>query len=115
LLIGQGIDDAEADSYASSLVRWNMKALVHCAWREIPVTYISASKDMSVPMRYQKSIIERLRAEGREVHVVKLNTGYCPNLAATTNAVDVINKVVAGKMNENGPKAAAKISCNSYL
>jgi hypothetical protein len=58
LLIGQGVDDAEADSYAALLVRWNINAmyqeLTNCAWRAIPVTYIGTSQAMLVPVRYQK-------------------------------------------------------------
>jgi homoserine acetyltransferase len=89
--------------------------LANCAWREIPVTYIGTSRDMSVPVRYQKSMIEILRAEGREVHVVELDTGHCPNLTATTDVVDIINDVVAGKTNKNEPKVAIQISRNSSL
>jgi hypothetical protein len=60
-------------------------------------------------------MIERLRAEGREVYVVEFDTGHCPNLAATTDVVDVINDVVAWKMNKYDPKVAIKISRNSSL
>jgi pimeloyl-ACP methyl ester carboxylesterase len=117
-LIGRGVEDAEADSYLASLVRWNGNAmfqeLTNCAWREIPVTYIGTSQDMSVPVKYQKAMLERMRAEGREIHVVELDTGHCPNLTVTGNVVDVINDV-ATKMNKNKSEVSIKVSHNSSL
>ena len=101
LLIGPGIDDVEADAYVSSLVRWNSKsmyqALTHCAWREIPVTYIYASQDMTLPLEYQKSMVERLQAEGQMVHTVELATGHCPNLTMTQEVVDIVTRIAEGQ------------------
>lgn len=101
ILVGPGIDDVEADAYVSSLVRWNGKSmyqeLTQCAWREIPVTYIYTSQDMTVPLDYQKSMVERMRAEGQEVDTVELATGHSPNATMTKEVVDVVNHVVAGK------------------
>ena len=100
LLVGPGIDDAEAETYVSSLVRWNGKsmyqAVEHCAWREFPVTYIYTSQDMTTPLEYQRSMVEHMRAEGQEVHTVELATGHSPNLTKTQEVVDVITHIAAG-------------------
>ena len=102
LLIGPGVDDAEAVTYVSSLVRWNgrsmYQAVEHCAWREIPVTYIYTSEDMTVPLDYQRSMVERMRAEGRPVHTVELATGHCPHLTMTQEVVDVVTHVAAAQI-----------------
>lgn len=101
LLIGPGVDDAEAEAYVSSLVRWNGKsmyqAVEHCAWREIPVTYVYTSQDMTVPWDYQKSMVERMQAEGQAVHTVELATGHTPNLTMMQEVVDVITHVATGQ------------------
>ena len=100
LLIGPGVGDIELDTYASSLVRWNGRSIyqgvTRCAWREIPVTYIYTSGDMTVPLDYQKSMVELMRSEGQKVHRVELATGHCPNLTMTKEVVDVVMDVVAG-------------------
>ncbi|KAL8711791.1 MAG: hypothetical protein Q9225_007064 [Loekoesia sp. 1 TL-2023] len=99
LLVGPGIDEAEAEAYVSSLVRWNGKsmyqAVTECAWREIPVTYIYTRDDMTVPLDYQKSMTEYMQAEGQRVHTIELATGHCPNVTQTQEVVDVISQVIA--------------------
>ena len=101
LLIGSGIEDAEAEAYVSSLVRWNGKSMyqgiTHCTWREIPVTYIYTSQDMTVPLDYQKSMVERMQAEGQAVHTFELATGHCPNLTKTEEVVDIVTHVAVGQ------------------
>ena len=99
LLVGPGIEDAEVETYVSSFVRCNGKVMYQevkqCAWREIPVTYIHTNQDMTVPLDYQKSMVEKVRAEGQQVHTVELDTGRCPNLTMTQELVDVVDRVVA--------------------
>lgn len=99
LLVGPGIDDSEADAYISSMVRWNGKCMhqevQHYAWRDIPVTYIYTSQDMTVPLDYQKSMVDRMKAEGQEVHTFELETGHCPNLTKTGEVVKIINEIVS--------------------
>ena len=99
LLVGPGVDDAAVETYVSSLVRWNGKsmyqAVEHCAWREIPVTYIYTSQDMTVPLDYQKSMVEYMQAEGLVVRTVELATGHCPNLTMMQEVVDVVTLVAA--------------------
>lgn len=102
LLVGQGVDENEIESYVSTLVRWNGKGMYQestnkAAWREIPVAYIYTKQDMTVPFDYQKSMVEKLEIEGRKVYTVELDTGHCPNLTATKEVVNVIDDIVAGK------------------
>lgn len=100
LLIGLGVEDAEADTYISSLVRWNGKSMyqevTHCAWREIPSTYIYTSQDMTVPLDYQKSMVDHMQAEGQEVQTFELDTGHCPNLTKTKEVVEIVKQIVSG-------------------
>ncbi|BBN05663.1 protein MpPSK [Marchantia polymorpha subsp. ruderalis] len=100
LLIGadSGLGDDEVESYLHKLVRWNGAAMYQevsqCAWRTIPVSYIYTSQDMIVPLDYQKSMVEELQKQGREVQTYQLETSHCPNLTATADVVDIVNKVV---------------------
>ena len=73
------------------------QAVEHCAWREIPVTYIYTSQDMTVPVDYQKSMVKRMQLEGQNAHTVELATGHCPNLTMTQEVVDVITHVATGQ------------------
>ncbi|KAH7303061.1 hypothetical protein B0I35DRAFT_517527 [Stachybotrys elegans] len=97
-LVGADADEAELESYVSTLVRWNGQsmydAISKCAWREIPVTYVYTSSDMTVPLDYQKSMVSLLEEQGREVKTFELATGHCPNLTATDELVNIIGKVV---------------------
>lgn len=100
LLIGPGVENEEAEAYVSTLVRWNGKTmyepLSHCAWKEIPVTYIYTTQDMTVPFDYQKSMVQNLQSVGREVQTIELETGHCPNLTMTKEVVDAIENSVTG-------------------
>lgn len=99
LLVGPGIEDGEAEVYVSSLVRWNGRSMyqevTQTAWREIPVTYIHTSQDMTVPLDYQESMVDRMKEEGQEVHTFNLDTGHCPNVIKTEEIVDIVNEVAA--------------------
>ena len=61
------------------------------------MTYIYTSQDMTVPLDYQKSLVERMQLEGQTVHTVELATGHCPNLTMTQEVVDVITHVAASQ------------------
>ena len=72
------------------------QAIENCAWKEegIGVSYIMTSDDMTVPLDYQKSMVEEMRAQGKEVETVELETGHCPNVTMTKEVTDVVNGVV---------------------
>ncbi|TVY94516.1 hypothetical protein LAWI1_G000115 [Lachnellula willkommii] len=101
LLIGPStVDEEEVERYLSTLVRWNGNGLhlpiKHAAWREIPVAYIHATADMTMPLDYQKSFVKGMEKNGRPVQTFELATGHCPNLTATEGVVDAINSIVKG-------------------
>lgn len=97
-LVGAGADEQELETYLSTLVRWNGQGMYdsvsNCAWREIPVTYVYTIGDMTVPLDYQKSMVALLEEHGQKVNTFELATGHCPNLTATNELVEVIDKVV---------------------
>ncbi|KAB8233241.1 alpha/beta hydrolase [Aspergillus alliaceus] len=86
LMVGPGIDDADADALISTLTRWNGDAmfqpLERCAWKEIPVTYIQMTKDMAMPLMFQKPMVE------------KLNSAHSVRLSMTEEVVRIVGRIV---------------------
>ncbi|KUJ07585.1 alpha/beta-hydrolase [Mollisia scopiformis] len=100
LLVGPGVDENEVEAYVSTLVRWNGNGMYQeltntPAWKDIPVAYIYTMQDMTVPLDYQKSMVENLEREGKKVYTAELDTGHCPNLTATKEIVDIIDDILA--------------------
>ena len=99
ILVGPGLSEAETAHYVSLLGRWNGKGMYQkikkAAWREVPVTYILTSQDMALPPDYQKSMLEKMKADGKPAEIVEVKTGHSPQATATDEVVDVISKVVA--------------------
>ncbi|KAK3331858.1 Alpha/beta hydrolase fold-1 [Cercophora scortea] len=104
LFIGDYMGEATEEEvvvYLSQLTRWNGKCWGDIitntpAWKEIPVTYLYCSKDEVLPPDYQARMIKDIRARGREVEVVTIETAHSPHLAATKEVVGAVDKVVAG-------------------
>jgi pimeloyl-ACP methyl ester carboxylesterase len=99
-LINNFSDDAEAEAYISKLVPWNTKCmhqpLSHCAWREIPVTYIHTTHDRTVTLASQQLMLERLKGHDiQDPLLVTLDTDHFPHLTATEKVLDVVNTAVA--------------------
>ena len=61
------------------------------------MTYIYTSQDMTVPLDYQKSMVQQMQLQGQTVHTVELATGHCPNLTMTQGVVDVIKHIAVGQ------------------
>lgn len=99
LIVGEGADPTELESYVGTFVRWNGKCMYQpidkCAWKQIPVSYVYTARDMTVPLEYQKDMVADLEAAGRQVQTFELETGHCPNLTMTEGLVDAVNKAVA--------------------
>ncbi|KAF2254691.1 alpha/beta-hydrolase [Trematosphaeria pertusa] len=99
-LLGDELNGAEAEAYLQTLARWNGAALYqgakNAAWREMPVTYISCTKDMTAPFEWQKTMIEGMRNEGREVEVLQWETNHSPHVTMTKEVADVVKKVAGG-------------------
>ncbi|KAL9057100.1 MAG: hypothetical protein Q9162_002534 [Coniocarpon cinnabarinum] len=89
--------DQEANDYIATFKRWNGNCMYqdiqHCAWREIPVTYVETSNDMTLPLDYQKSMVKNMEEAGRRVDVVLLETGHCPNLTMTKEVAQIVENV----------------------
>jgi pimeloyl-ACP methyl ester carboxylesterase len=105
LLVGEtDLPAAEVDEYLASLVRWNGQAMYQplttprAAWRDIPVTYIHTTKDMTVPFDYQRWFVEGMEQEGVEVQTATLETGHCANFTAAKQLANIIEKVAKGTL-----------------
>ena len=102
LVSGTALSDEEVDAYVGGLVRWNGKCMYDriegVAWRDIPVSYIYATMDMTVPLDYQKSMVEGMRKAGREVDTYEVAAGHCPHFTATIEVVGAIEKIAAKAM-----------------
>lgn len=58
---------------------------------DIPVSYIFCEKDLVVNVEKQQGFIDVVKeATGKEVHVVKLDAGHCPNWSMPEKLGDVI-------------------------
>jgi pimeloyl-ACP methyl ester carboxylesterase len=96
----------EVNEYLASFVRWNGQAMYQplttprAAWRDIPVTFIHTTQDMTVPFEYQKWFVDGIRKEGVEVQTATLETGHCANFTAASQVADIIDKVVKGTLSK---------------
>ncbi|KAG8158069.1 hypothetical protein KVR01_011830 [Diaporthe batatas] len=90
------LDPKELEEYVGSLVRWNGKCMYlpienTPAWRdEAGIFYIYTAGDVTVPVDYQKNMVEHLEKEGKTVETVELQTGHSPSLTATQEVVDAV-------------------------
>lgn len=99
LLVGATtLPEAEVNAYINSFVRWNGQCMYDkiskVAWKRIPTSYIYTTKDMTVPLDYQKSMVEIMRKGGREVSTFEVESGHCPNFSATSHVVDIVQRIV---------------------
>lgn len=99
-LEGSGLEETEIEAFLKTLARWNGAASVQplekAAWREIPVTYIHTLNDGSILFPEQQSMTSAIEKAGRKVQTFTLDTGHSPNLTATQDVVEIVNKVVSG-------------------
>jgi hypothetical protein len=68
-----------------------MEGVQKTAYTELPVSYIFCEKDLIVSPEKQRAFIKVLEeAQGKEIHVVSLDTGHCPNWTMPEKLGDVI-------------------------
>ncbi|KAI1309913.1 Alpha/beta hydrolase fold-1 [Xylaria venustula] len=95
---GPEVNQEELEEYLDTFERWNAKCMYqgiqHAAWREISVSFIYATHDMTVHLHYQKEFVEVMEKEGCKVQTFELEAGHCPNFTATDGVVDIVKKVV---------------------
>lgn len=88
----------ELKTFIDSLLRWNGKCMYSSivntpAWRDkVGLSYIYTADDLTVPVEYQKSMVDLMEKEGKVVETVELQTGHSPNLTATDEVVDAVVK-----------------------
>jgi len=100
LLVGTDLlPEDEMEAYIATFTTWASKSwsdpLTHCAWRDIPVTYIQTLNDMTILIDYQKKFCEQMRDAGTRVDEVALETGHCPNVTATDKVAEAVLAVAA--------------------
>jgi pimeloyl-ACP methyl ester carboxylesterase len=105
LLVGENdLPSTQVEDYLASLVRWNGQAMYQplttprAAWRDIPVTYIHTTEDVTVPFDYQKWFVDCMEREGVKVQTATLETGHCANFTATKRLATIIEEVVKGSL-----------------
>jgi pimeloyl-ACP methyl ester carboxylesterase len=97
-----GVSEGDAEKYVDGLVRWNGQCMYdaltteRAAWRDILVTYVHTTKDMTLPYDYQKVFVEEMQREGAQVQTKTLETGHCANLTATKAVADIVRMVAKG-------------------
>ncbi|KAH9890807.1 alpha/beta-hydrolase [Xylariomycetidae sp. FL2044] len=92
------VDAEELQAYIGSLVRSNGACMYQGiqntpAWRDdVGIGYIHTLGDLTLPVDYQRSMVQYLEKEGKTVQTVDVESGHCPNLTKTGEVVDAIIK-----------------------
>ncbi|KAI1436486.1 alpha/beta-hydrolase [Xylaria sp. CBS 124048] len=99
-MFGPAPDETAVEESVATLVRWNGNVLYEApeqaAWREIPITYISSTLDMTLPLDYQLNMMEGVEKAGRRIRKYELVTSHCPHVTETERIVEIVNEVVDG-------------------
>ena len=94
MLLFGGMPEKEADALILTLSRANFDCMEskvqYEAWKYIPITYVHTTTDMTLPVHYQKRILEKMQKAGVKVTVVELETGHSPYATKTKEVVQVI-------------------------
>ncbi|KAJ5261343.1 hypothetical protein N7478_011938 [Penicillium angulare] len=100
VLIGPGLSEEELETCVASLGRWNgsvlSQPLKQCSWREIPVAYIYTLSDITLPLHYQKSMVEIMNAAGCDVKTFEIESGHCPTMTKPEELAIIIKQIVNG-------------------
>ncbi|KAJ5116636.1 hypothetical protein N7456_000984 [Penicillium angulare] len=100
ILIGPGLPEEELERCVASLGRWHGKVLSQplkqCAWREIPVSYIHTLSDITLPLHYQKSMVEAIRAAGQDIQTFDIESGHCPMMTKPEEVAKIVKQIVGG-------------------
>ncbi|GKZ32208.1 hypothetical protein AbraIFM66950_001418 [Aspergillus brasiliensis] len=94
-------EEEEVEWYLGTLQRWNGKCMYQpltterAAWRDIPVTYVLSTRDMTVPVDYQRWMVKMMREEGAEVEDIELDSGHSLDFSRAKEVAEIVDKVVA--------------------
>ncbi|KAJ6008044.1 hypothetical protein N7540_012020 [Penicillium herquei] len=98
LLLGPGVPEEEADKFVATLGRWNgtcvAHPLQHCAWQEIPVSYIHTLNDLGLPLHYQKAMVENIKSTGRDIQTFELDSGHCPTTTMPEELATLVEQII---------------------
>ncbi len=64
------------------------------AYRHIPVTYIVCAGDQVLTPEFQLGRVELLREQAKELDVVTMDTGHCPNISKVEETAEVIVQAI---------------------
>lgn len=96
LLFG-GLPVDEQETFMRTLSRANMQSMEdkvqYEGWRDVPLTYVHVTQDMTLPPHYQQRILEKLAERGVRAEVVTMETGHSPYLTMTEECVKVVEGV----------------------
>ncbi|KAI6091597.1 Alpha/beta hydrolase fold-1 [Hypoxylon rubiginosum] len=90
------LDPEEFKAYIATFVRSNGKCMYlplqnTPAWRDdVKLLYIHTLGDLTLPIDYQRNMVQYMEKEGKTVQTVELESGHCPNLTATKAVVDAV-------------------------
>ncbi|RAH59301.1 alpha/beta-hydrolase [Aspergillus piperis CBS 112811] len=103
LLVTPGPDESESEVewYLGTLQRWNGKCMYQpitaerAAWKDIPVTCVLSTRDMTVPVDYQRWMVDVMKKEGAEVEAFELDSGHSVDFSKAKEVAEIVNNVVA--------------------
>lgn len=95
-----GLPEEEIEKFLATLGRWYGRCIAqplqHCAWQEIPMAYIHTLNDVAFPLHYQRTIVERIRATGRDIQTFELESGHCPTWTMPEELATLVKQIVDG-------------------
>ncbi|KAI9035229.1 S-adenosyl-L-methionine-dependent methyltransferase [Aspergillus affinis] len=98
LFLGPGLTPDGEEGFLRHLRRWNLQAVYQAietaAWRDILVSYVQTTEDMSVSIDWQKWMIGEVEAEGREVQTFQLETGHYSMITMVDEVVYILKEIV---------------------
>jgi pimeloyl-ACP methyl ester carboxylesterase len=98
----EAFSDAERTKLMLTLSRANIKIMEdkvqYEGWRDVPMTFVFTTKDLTCPAHYQQRMLDKIQAKGVVVDIIKLDTGHSPYLTMTEECVQIIDAVVANKI-----------------
>lgn len=102
-VVGPGLSDENLASYVADLAPWNAAILEQgitgpCAWRSagVGVSYTHTLQDLNTPIGNQRNMVANMRAVGKEVQVLELDTGHCPHVTGLNEVVDIVDEIISG-------------------
>jgi pimeloyl-ACP methyl ester carboxylesterase len=99
---GNDMPYEQAYEYAIGLAHHSsasfLEPLTQAAYADVPVSYVLCEQDLVVVPDAQKGFIKVLEeGSGKEVRVVKLQSGHCPNWSRPEELAGVLGELAVGE------------------